>query len=250
MDKPYTLQKIIWIWIFSTLPMPILAFVVTPFLASKIDLHSGIIYWMAMIVGMIWQFILSLLILRSEGYKLIWTSIRKRMMFQKPVDTRTGKSSYVLLLWVIPFIILSGLLQMSNFPVIETMLFPFIENLPQYEMDVLATPEFKGAWWLLVLMVFSSLFNYFLGEEFLYRGILLPKMNNVFGKWDWFANGVLFGFYHLHKPHIAVTTALTSGFLLAFPSKRFQSSWMAVIIHGVEGLFIFIFLLGIVLGLV
>jgi hypothetical protein len=31
-------------------------------------------------------------------------------------------------------------------------------------------------------------------------GMLLPKMEGVFGKWSWVANGVLFGFYHLHQP--------------------------------------------------
>jgi membrane protease YdiL (CAAX protease family) len=91
-------------------------------------------------------------------------------------------------------------------------------------------------------------FNYFLGEEFLYRGILLPKMNGVFGKWDWFANGVLFGFYHLHKPQVIISTALVFGFIFAFPAKRFQSTWMSVIIHGLEGLLGLIIVLKVVLG--
>ncbi len=248
-DKQYSLNKIIIIWILSVVPMPILAFVITPFLIPKIDLHPGIVYWMAIIVGMIWQFILSLLILKREGYKIKWSDIRKRMMYQKPINSKTGKSTYWLLLWVIPFIILSGALQMVNLPDIETMLFPFINSLPKYDMGALASPEFKGAWWLLGLFLVSSGLNYFLGEEFLYRGILLPKMNGVFGKWDWLANGVLFGFYHLHKPQMFISSALVSGFLFAFPSKRFQSNWMAVIIHGAEGLFIFVLVLGIILGL-
>jgi uncharacterized protein len=32
-----------------------------------------------------------------------------------------------------------------------------------------------------------------LGEEFLFRGVLLPCMEGVFGRWSWVANGVLFG---------------------------------------------------------
>ena len=54
-DKQYSLKKIILIWILSVFPMPILAFAITPLLIPKIDLHPGIVYWMAMIVGMIWQ---------------------------------------------------------------------------------------------------------------------------------------------------------------------------------------------------
>jgi membrane protease YdiL (CAAX protease family) len=93
------------------------------------------------------------------------------------------------------------------------------------------------------------LFNYFLGEEFMYRGILLPKMNGVFGKLDWFANGILFGLYHLHKPQVILSTALLFGFIFAFPSALFKSSWMAFIIHGLEGLLGLAIVLSVILGL-
>ena len=74
-------------------------------------------------------------------------------------------------------------------------------------------------------------------------------MAGAFGKWDWFANGVLFGLYHLHKPQIIFWSVLLTGILFSYPSKRFRSNWMAVIIHGAEGVFIFFLILGIVLGL-
>ena len=44
------------------------------------------------------------------------------------------------------------------------------------------------------------LFNTVLGEELLFRGFLLPRMNGAFGRGDWLANGVLFAAYHLHVP--------------------------------------------------
>jgi hypothetical protein len=40
--------------------------------------------------------------------------------------------------------------------------------------------------------------NYLWGEEYLFRSVLLPKMNGVFGKWDWVANGVLFELKHVY----------------------------------------------------
>lgn len=61
-------------------------------------------------------------------------------------------------------------------------------------------PELVGAWWLLPIAIVLCLFNYLLGEELLFRGILLPRMRGVFGWWDWAANAVLFALYHLHKP--------------------------------------------------
>ena len=145
------------------------------------------------------------------------------MKFQKPRNPISGKSNNWLFLWVIPFIVLSGVIQSGvGFPDLDSLTVPFFKNLPQYDLSKLATPEYKGAWWILGLFLVTMLFNYFLGEEFLYRGILLPKMKGVFGKWDWFANGVMFGFYHLHKPQIILSTAILFGFVFAFPAKRFQ----------------------------
>ena len=92
-NKQYSLSKIITIWLCSALPMLVLAFVVTPLLIVKANLHPGILYWIAMIVGMIWQFILSLIILKSEGYKLKWSAIRKRLRFTIPESPKTGKRS-------------------------------------------------------------------------------------------------------------------------------------------------------------
>lgn len=248
-DKQYSLLKILTIWLCSVIPMPILAFVVTPLLIPKFDIHPGIVFWYCMIIGMMWQFVLSIVILRIDGYPINKETFKTRLRFTKPTSPKTGKRSYKLLLWFIPFIILSGALQLIRVPNIETMVFPFIKSLPQYDMGELATPEYKGAWWILGVVLISSLFNYILGEEFLYRGILLPKMKGVFGKWDWFANGILFGFYHLHKPQMFIRSALITGFLFAFPARKFKSSWMSVIIHGAEGVFIMFLVLGIILGL-
>lgn len=135
-----------------------------------------------------------------------------------------------------------------NLPDVDALLAPLIKNLPQCDMSSLSVTEFKGAWWILGIYLFTAVFNYILGEEFVYWGILLPKMKSIFGKWDWFFTGVLFGFYHLHKPQIILSTALYFGFVFAFPSKLFKSNWMAVIIHGMEGILGLVILLGVILG--
>jgi membrane protease YdiL (CAAX protease family) len=51
---------------------------------------------------------------------------------------------------------------------------------------------FSGAWGWFALVVVFVVFNTVLGEELLFRGLLLPRMRAVFGKRDWVANGVLF----------------------------------------------------------
>jgi len=249
-DKQYALKKILLIWISSAIPMAILAFVVTPALISLVNLPPLIIYWFTVNLGLIWQFVLSLIILKKDGYTINWSSIKKRLWLQKPKCPETDKSSNWLFLWVIPFILLNAIVSSGiGFPDLDRIIAPLIKSIPQYDLSKLATPDFKGEWWILGVFIITMIFNYFLGEEFLYRGILLPKMNGVFGKWDWFANGILFGFYHLHKPQVIISTALLFGFIFAFPAKRFQSTWMAVIIHGLEGLLGLVIVLKIVLGI-
>jgi uncharacterized protein len=249
-NQQYSLQKIIFIWVLSAFPMGILAYVVAPKLEPLIDLPPLIIYWLAVIVGLIWQFVLSLIILRKEGYRFNWATIRDRAKYQTPRNPRTGKPSFRLFLWLIPFIILSAFISSGvGFPDIDCLVAPLFKNIPKQDMSALATADYKGAWWILGLYIVTFVFNYLLGEEFLYRGVLLPRMNGVFGKWDWFANGVLFGFYHLHKPHMILSTALVYGFVFSFPSKWLQSSWMGLIIHGLEGVLGLVIVLGVVLGL-
>jgi uncharacterized protein len=111
----------------------------------------------------------------------------------------------------------------------------------------LANYNLKGQWWLLGITQVSFLFNYFLGEEFLFRGALLPKMQGVFGKHDWVANAVLFGLYHLHLPW-RIPGNILSGLAIAWPARRFSSSWMAIIVHGVEGFLVLVPVLMVILG--
>ena len=113
----------------------------------------------------------------------------------------------------------------------------------------LASPEFQGQWWLLGIALISCIFNYFLGEEFLWHGVLLPKMQGVFGKYDWVANSVLFGFYHLHKPW-ELPSVIATNLAYSWPARRFRSNWMAIIVHGVEGLPLLVLVPAVILGLV
>jgi len=109
--------------------------------------------------------------------------------------------------------------------------------------------QLVGAWWFLALFVISSAFNTIFGEELLFRGVLLPKMEGAFGRWSWVANGVLFGFYHLHQPWSIAANAVSGVLFLAFPSWRFRSTWMGIMVHSVQTVFFTFLILGVVLGL-
>ncbi len=206
--------------------------------------------------GTIVLFVLSMIIVYREEGDLRWSTIRRRLWLNKPRDPRTGEPRGRLWLWLIPLMVLGGALAMGLSPFIidlwnSTM--PFLTEPAKYNLSELQSPEMKtyaeGAWWLMGLFFVLVVFNTFLGEEFLFRGVLLPKMNGVFGGWDWVANGVLFGLYHVHQPWGILGSIIAGVFLFALPARRYRSSWMAIITHSWQSLFIMVLVLGLVLGL-
>ncbi len=250
-EKQYSLKKILTIWAAVAIPMPILAFIVAPALYPYFNIHNGIIFWICMIVGMAWQTVVSIYVLYNELGTLQWSLVKERIWLNKPFNHNTGKSSNKYYWWLIPGLLYVGLIVAFISAPIENFtarLLPFITKLPAMEIGELATEEFIGAWWIVGIALISSIFNYFIGEELLFRGVLLPKMNGVFGKYDWVVNNFLFALYHLHKPvHIIAFTI--DGLSMTFLSKRFKSNWFAVIIHGVEGIILLVLVLGVVTGL-
>ena len=79
------------------------------------------------------------------------------------------------------------------------------------------------------------------------RLLLLPRMRGVFGRGDFVANGVLFGFYHLHTPW-SIPAALADIILTAYPTRRWQSVWMSIIVHSAQSVFVLLVILALVLA--
>jgi len=257
-EGQYSLVKILGIWVAAAAPMAILGWVAHPALAAKSDpLGSGVIRVILLTVGLIWQFVLSMIIVYREEGNLRWTTIRRRFWLNKPRDPKTGEPRSRLWLWLIPIIILLAAFSLAIAPVLDRLwvrTFPFFAEPPGFTMGpILESPEVQaqlvGAWWFLGLNLLCCLFNVFLGEEFLFRGVLLPKMEGVFGKWDWVANGVLFAVYHLHQPWGIPGNIVSCVFFFALPAKRFRSNWMSIIPHASEWVMIIPLLFALVLGL-
>ena len=83
-EGQYSLLKILGIWVLAAAPMALLAWVVTPALAPRVDMHPGIFLWVLMIVGLLWQVVLSFALLYSEEGTLNLAAIRYRTWRQQP----------------------------------------------------------------------------------------------------------------------------------------------------------------------
>jgi uncharacterized protein len=75
--------------------------------------------------------------------------------------------------------------------------------------------------------------------------LLLPRMNGVFGRRDWVANGVLFAVYHLHVPWV-IPQAFVD-ICVPWASKRYQSALVGIAVHSVQSVFFAVLVLALVL---
>ena len=259
MREQYSLANILGIWALAAAPMGILSWIVFPLLALDFDsdpLAFGVTLFVLIALGLVWLFVLSMIIVRREEGDLRWATVKRRLRLNTPREPATGVPRARLFLWVVPFIV--------GVTVIELLLNTPIENAWVSVFPFLAEPEGRsfgailgsqeilqqlvGAWWFFALVVVQAIFNTILGEELLFRGVLLPRMEGVFGRWSWVANNVLFALYHVHIPWVMPNAFLT-GLLYTYPAYRYRSTWMSIIVHSAQSVYFAFLVLGIVLGL-
>lgn len=242
--KQYTLTKILAVWAAAAVPMAVLAWIVAPLLADQLsgDETLAQALLICLTLGLIWQFILVLILVRRELGTLEWPRVRDALWLRSPKDPKTGRVGGRVWWWLVLLVVLLALLQ--EVPAIPG---PSVRDFADFLGSDRGEAFFSGAWgWFAVVVVFV-IFNTVLGEELLFRGLLLPRMQAVFGKGDWVANGVLFTLYHLHVPWVMPETLVEGIFLEAYPSRRFQSAWMGIIVHSVQSVVVTIIVLTLVL---
>ena len=222
------------VWAAAALPMGVLAWLVAPVLEDRFA-GDGIVPMMkALLVcltgGLVWQFVLVAILVGREQRTFRWSTVREALWLRSPRSPRSGRVGGRIWLIVIPLILLfTAAQELAPFAAPENREFTGL-----VESDA-GKAFLNGAWgWyglVLALLVFTIV-----GEELLFRGYLLPRMNGAFGRGDWVANGLLFAGYHLHVPW-AMPAALLDMFTLAYPSKRYRSAWIGIAVHGAQSVF-------------
>jgi uncharacterized protein len=198
--EQYSLGKILGIWALAALPMGILSWIIFPAVSPDFNsdpLGAGVTRLVLLLIGLIWLFVLSMIIVRKEEGDLRWATVKRRLRLNTPRDPKTGETRRKLWLWVIPFLIGIGVWELALTSYVDGLwvsLLPFFAEPPGYSLGAFLESQeildrLVGAWWFFALFVVNAIFNTILGEEFLFRGVLLPRMEGVFGRWSWVANG-------------------------------------------------------------
>jgi membrane protease YdiL (CAAX protease family) len=251
LGEQYSLAKILGIWASVALPTGLSLWVVMPILLPYVNVNPGFLFLILITFVQVWQGVFAYIILRREVKPFTWENIKDRLWLHRPSHPRTGIRSNRLYLWMIPLIVVSqAYYALEVFGWLDELwvkTLPFLTPPPYAVIQNLAEPA-VGQWWLLGVLAVLMVFNFVLGEELIFRGILLPKMNGVFGKWDFIANGFLFSTYHLHKIADWPSTLLID-WIYPWAAKRFKSYWVAVILHAADAVFLIIVFLMAIMGL-
>ena len=244
--RQYSLAQVVAVWAAAALPMGVLAWIVAPALEDSFGGAGNVPMLKALLLlltaGMIWQFALVVGLVWFEQRSLRWSTLRAALWLRSPRSPRSGRVGGKLWLILIPLIALFAVGAM-----LPTYGAPADRDFAKVLDSDAAQSFLSGNWGWFSLILVWFVFNTVLGEELLFRGLLLPRMNRAFGRRDWAANGVLFAAYHVHVPWAIPATLLVDTFALAYPTKRYQSAWIGIAVHSVQSVFLAALILALVL---
>ncbi len=237
------LGRIIATWAAAALPMGLLAWVVAPLLADQLSgpgaLSRAVIVTLS--AGLAWQFVLVMILVWREQGTLRWPVLRESLWLRAPRAPRTGRRGGRLWLVLLPLIVAFGAEELVPGPGVVAG-HDFVAFLDSHGGHALL----MGSWGWFAIIAALAVFNTVLGEELLFRGFLLPRMNGVFGRRDWAANGVLFAAYHVHMPWV-IPAALLDTFIISYPAKRYRSALIGIAVHSAQSVVVLALVLSLVL---
>ncbi|MDA3943244.1 MAG: type II CAAX endopeptidase family protein [Bacteroidetes bacterium] len=206
------------------IPAALLMFFLTKYLIpylSKLTGQETILFWF--IVGGLGVFlpliITGVLLLKGEGYRLTKHTWINRLRFRK-ITKRD-------VLWSIAGLISAGLLSGLIMLGLEFLVGEF-DHSPAF---MSFEPLTQGRYWLLLVWFPYWILNIF-GEEFLWRGVMLPRQEVAFGKYTWIIHGFGWGLFHIAFGWQLLLTLIPLIFIQSYLVQRTKNSWVGVIMHG------------------
>jgi membrane protease YdiL (CAAX protease family) len=194
---------------------------IIPFLSEQTGLEPILFWFLVAGLGMFLPLVvLAYFILRREGLKIDKNTWKDRLRFRK-----MNKTDWQ---WTIGSIFIIGLLSFVIMKILETLLGK-IDHQPSFMYFEPLTPD---RYWLLLVWFPYWLLN-IMGEEILWRGVILPRQEIAFGKNAWLIHGVCWGIFHLAFGWQLLLTLLPILFIQSYAVQRRKNSWIGVVIHAV-----------------
>jgi len=200
----------------------------------------------------------SIVVYWLEGNEMSWARLRERFRLN-PISGR----HWLWVVWVFfcaqlsdvvfGFIGLDRIARwLATFP-----LFAPPQYLPAF-MDPQVDLEFpfaeflgvplEGNWWILLWWFFLLFFSN-LGEEFMWRGFILPRQEQSLGKWAWMVNGLFWAFLVHAVLKWQYVGMLPSMLLTPWLAQKLSNTWASFLVHFGGNLLVIVLLLPGILGI-
>lgn len=228
--------------------LPALIFVLSVYLLIPFLMDQGLTefmsYSLSLLIPLVLMFIASLVALRMEGYPVNWDSIRERFRLRS-----MNRTDWI---WtVVSFVVMmvgAGIFGLLGQLLVINGVIPLPSNIPTRLLDPTIDPanlltvfneslgpNAQGNWWLVVFSLILLAFNIF-GEEFWWRGVVLPRQELVHGKNTWLIHGTLWALFHAFK-YWSWLGLLPVCLALSFVAQKRRNTWPGITTHfAVNGL--------------
>jgi membrane protease YdiL (CAAX protease family) len=225
MDTGSEIKKLGLIGSFAIyIPAAILMYCLTKYLIpylSEITGQETILFWFIVAgMGIFTPLIVTgILILRNEGYKITKSTFTGRLRFR-----RISKSD---LIWAVTGLVLVGAICGITMKGLQLIIGDFNHSPAFMSFE----PLTKGRYWLLLVWLPYWILN-ILGEEFLWRGVMLPRQEIAFGKYTWLIHGTGWGLFHIAFGWQLLITLVPLLYIQSYIVQKTKNSWIGVIMHG------------------
>ncbi len=251
--KPLPLVKTIIYGLIPALALYLTHYFLIPALVERTGISYFEGYLLGYVLTMAFFFSAALIAFKKEGHPFTWMALKSRFRLARMHPGDWG--------WALGLIMLSLLAYFGlAFTGDWVRSVPFLAPRQAWPAEFgpggpsqLVPGEFMGLqlvgqWWIIPVYFLGWFLNIF-GEEFWFRGYLLPRQELAFGDWAWLVNGLMFTGNHLWQPWIMIAI-LPISLLLVYIVQRRRNTWIGIIQHGAVNFSLLFYLAAGVIGLV
>ncbi|MCG7851529.1 MAG: CPBP family intramembrane metalloprotease [Methanosarcinaceae archaeon] len=231
--KPMTFWSSLLYFGIPSMVITIFIYYLWPYL-NKIETPAIISFTLIMYVPLASLLIAALLAFLMEGNKLSWANLTNRFRLN-PMKKREWLWTIGLTLFII--ISYGGLSFTAKWLVSIPLFSPpdFLPPIIDPRVDQTIIPKefmeilLEGQWWIVFGYLGGLFFNIF-GEEFWWRGYILPRQEVVMGKYTWFIHGILWTLFHVFwKWNLIMLLPVCLS--ISFVASKLKNTWPAIIAH-------------------
>jgi len=174
---------------------------------------------------------------KQDGYPLTWDSFKTRFRLfpMKWKDWLWAVGALIVSFLSIGLVGFTAQLLVTAFPTLAPPSF-----FPPWQQIGVAPDEgvyanligapLNGNLGVVILLFITLFFNIF-GEEFWWRGYILPRHEKIHGRWTWAVHGVLWLLWHVTFYPWQLFALLPICLILPYVAQRLQNTWVAIVIH-------------------